>query len=291
MADPPDGRGRRKPLLPHKSNKQRPLRLQENLNAMPEVTAHAPGAPSWAELSTTDADGALAFYSAIFGWVDDPQPMSEDWFYHMQKLNGLEAAAIFQQGREERSQGVPPHWNTYFTVDNVDSVAQQAGQLGGSVLFGPMDVFDAGRMAMLQDPQGAFFAVWQPKQHIGARVKDEPGALTWNELQTSSADAAAEFYGGLLGLERGETMGEMDYTLLRAQGTEVAGVVQIAPDWGPVPPNWAIYFGVADVDETVAKVQSLGGGVLVPGTDIPEIGRFAVLRDPQGAVFCIFKGA
>ena len=257
---------------------------------MPEVTVHTPGTPSWAELSTTDASGALAFYSALFGWKDDPQAISEDWFYHMQKLNGLEAAAIYEQGEEERTQGVPPHWNTYITVDNVDSVAEQAGKLGGAVLFGPMDVFEAGRMAMLQDPQGAIFAVWQPNQHIGVRVKGEPGAMIWNELMTSSSSAAIEFYGGLLGLERGETMGEMNYTLMRAQGTEVAGVLEITPEMGPVPPHWTIYFAVNDVDETVAKARSLGGGVLVPGTDIPAIGRFAALTDPQGAAFSIFKG-
>lgn len=258
---------------------------------MPEVTTHTQGTPSWAELSTTDAAGALAFYAVIFGWEDDPQPISEDWFYHMQKLNGLEAAAIYQQSDEERGQGVPPHWNTYITVDNVDSVAEQAGQLGGALLFGPMDVFDAGRMAMLQDPQGAVFAVWQPKQHIGVRVKQETGAMMWNELLTSNSDGAIEFYSGLLGVSRGETMGDMGYTLIRAQETEVAGVLQITPEMGPVPPNWMIYFGVDDVDETVAKVQSLGGSVLVPGTDIPAIGRFATLRDPQGAPFSIFKGA
>ena len=110
---------------------------------MPEVTSHAPGTPSWFELTTIDENGALEFYSAIFGWVDDPQPIGENWLYHMQKLNGLEAAAIFQQQQEERSQGVPSHWNTYFTVTNVDESVAKVQQAGGTVLFGPMDVFTA----------------------------------------------------------------------------------------------------------------------------------------------------
>jgi predicted enzyme related to lactoylglutathione lyase len=258
---------------------------------MPEVTAHAPGTPSWTELDTTDEVGALAFYGALFGWVDDPQPITETWSYHMQKLNGLEAAAIYQQSEEERGQGVPPHWNTYITAHDVDAVAEKAGETGGTVVFGPMDVFEAGRMAMLQDPQGAFFAVWQPKQHIGCRVKGEPGAMVWNELMTSDANAAIAFYGGLLGIERGETMGPMDYTSLRVQGSDVAGVLQITPDMGPVPSNWMVYFGVSNVDETVAQAESLGGTVIVPATDIPDIGRFATLTDPQGAYFSIFKGA
>ena len=130
---------------------------------MPDVTAHTQGAPSWADLSTTDETGAIAFYSAIFGWTDDPQPMGEDSFYHMQRVNGLEAAAIYQQGEEERNMGVPVHWNLYFTVEDADSVSAQAVRMGAKIIFGPTDVFDAGRTVAIQDPQGAYFFVWQPK--------------------------------------------------------------------------------------------------------------------------------
>ncbi len=162
--------------------------------------------------------------------------------------------------------------------------------MGGSTIFGPMDVFDAGRTAAIQDPQGAMFYTWQPKVHIGARVKYDPGAMTWNELLTTDAGAAIDFYTGLLGLERGDKMGGMDYTLMRSAGVEVLGVMEITPDMGPVPPLWPVYFAVSDVDSTVAQVQSLGEGVIVPATDIPEIGRFAALTDPQGAFFSVFKG-
>ena len=160
---------------------------------MPEVTSHPQGTPSWAELSTTDDQAAAAFYGELFGWVDDPQEMGPNMLYHMQKLKGLEAAAIYQQGEEEKGQGVPPHWNTYFTVDDVDQIATKAGQSGATIIFGPMDVFDAGRMAYLQDPQGAMFAVWQPKEHIGVRIKNETGALMWNELMTTDAEDATKF--------------------------------------------------------------------------------------------------
>ena len=256
---------------------------------MPEVTQHAPGAPSWVELDTNDETGALAFYSAIFGWVDDPQPITDTWTYHMQRIDGLEAAAIYQMSEEEAGQNIPPHWTTYLTCQDADAVAERTTQLGGSVLFGPMDVFEAGRMAMLQDPQGAAFAVWQPKQHIGCRIKDDPGAMIWNELMTSDRDAAIGFYNGILGIEHGGVMGPMDYTLIKAGDAEVGGVMEITPDMGPVPPCWVVYFSVSDVDETVAKVQSLGGGVVVPATEIPGIGRFASLTDPQGAHFSIYK--
>ena len=257
---------------------------------MPEVTSYSHGAPSWAELSTTDEAGALAFYSALFGWVNDPQEMGPNSYYHMQRLNGLEAAAIYEQGEEERGQGVPPHWNVYITVENVDELVEKVGQNGGNVLLDPMDVFEAGRMAVLQDRQGASFAVWQPNQHIGARVKLEPGAMAWHELMTTDKEDAVAFYQTVLGMERGETMGPFDYTLLRAGGTEVAGVMQKTPEMGEFPPYWGVYFAVADVDAAVAQAQSLGGTVTVPPQDIPDVGRFAGLMDPQGAAFTVFAG-
>jgi hypothetical protein len=233
----------------------------------------------------------MEFYSAIFGWVDDPQPIYENWSYHMQKLNGLEAAAIYQQQADERKLGVPPHWNTYFSVTNVDESVAKVQQAGGSLLFGPMDVFAAGRMAMLQDRQGAAFAVWQAEGHIGCRVKGEPGAIMWNELMTSDQTDATEFYTGLLGLGSGSMEGPMEYTLLKVSGDDVAGVMPITEDMGPVPPNWMVYFGVANVDDTTSQAEALGAIVLVPGTDIPGVGRFATIQDPQGAVFGMFTHA
>ena len=256
---------------------------------MPEITSHLQGTPSWVELSTTDDKAALAFYGALFGWVDDPQQMSPGMLYHMQKLNGLEAAAIYQQGEEEKGQGVPPHWNTYFTVDDVDQIAAKAGQSGATVIFGPMDVFDAGRMAYLQDPQGAMFALWQSKEHIGVRIKDETGALMWNELQTTDPEDATQFYSSLLGMGSSKFPGPIDYTLLNVAGTDVAGVMAITEDMGPVPPNWGVYFGVDDADATAKKAESLGGSIIIPAMDIPEFGRFAGLQDPQGAMFSVLR--
>ena len=258
---------------------------------MPEVTSHAHGTPSWADLATTNESLALSFYRELFGWIDEPQPMGENSYYHMQKLNGLEAAAIYQQMEEESNQGIPSHWTVYFTVDDADAAAGKAAELGGTVLMGPMDVFEAGRMALVQDPQGAVFSVWQPKQHIGARVKDDPGAMPWNELLTTDPDASTEFYGALFGMERVDTTDMGGYILLRVQGTEVAGLMKITEDMGPVPPCWTVYFAVEDVSGAVADAQEMGAEVVVPATDIPEVGRFAALTDPMGAHFSIFKGS
>ena len=262
---------------------------------MPEITSYAPGAPSWAELSTTDDAGALAFYGALFGWEDEPNEIGPNWYYHMQKLQGKTACSIYQQGEEERSQNVPSHWNVYFTVENVENTMAAITQNGGTVLFGPMDVFEAGRMAMCQDPQGAHFAIWQPKAHIGAEVIQEPGAMFWHELLTPDREAAVEFYTATLGTERGPVMDHNQYAMMKAGGNEVAGVMQITPDMGEFPPHWTVYFGVESADDTVAKAQSLGATVYVPATDIvpfegqPAIGRFAALGDPQGAAFSVFQ--
>ena len=85
--------------------------------------------------------------------------------------------------------------------------------------------------------------------------------------------------------------GPVDYTILKGGGTDVAGVMAITDEMGPVPPHWMVYFGIDDVDASTSKVESLGGSIMVPPADIPDIGRFAGLKDPQGAVFFIFKPA
>ena len=117
----------------------------------------------------------------------------------------------------------------------------------------------------------------------------ETGAIIWNELMTTDASAAVDFYKKTLGIDTGKMPGPMDYTLVKAGGDDVAGIMAITPEMGEVPPHWGVYFGVDDVDAAVEKAKSLGGNVLVPPQDIPEIGRFAVLQDPQTAVFAIFK--
>ena len=262
---------------------------------MPQIEAYAPGTPSWFELSTTDEAGALAFYSALFGWVDDPQEMGPGWYYHMQTIGGLPVGSLYLQGEEERQQEVPPHWNTYITVDNVDAATERVQANGGALVFGPMDVFEAGRMSFLRDPQGAHFAIWQPKQHIGARLKGEVNTACWSELLTTDQEGALDFYAAALGMERGAVMGPMNYAMLRAGDTEVAGVMQITPEMtaenGEFPPHWSVYFMVEEVDAKAAQAQELGGRIIVPPTDIPDIGRFATLFDPQGAAFSIFQDA
>jgi predicted enzyme related to lactoylglutathione lyase len=208
----------------------------------------------------------------------------------MQQIRGLNVGALSQQQPQEKAQGIPSHWRTYFAVKSADETAKKAKQAGGKVLMEPFDVMDAGRMTMIQDPQGAIFGIWQAKAHTGFQVVREPGAVTWSEVITTDPKGASAFYSKTLGVSASEVPG-MDYTMMRAGGQDAAGAMKIKPEMGPVPPHWMVYFAVADVNTTVKKAQSLGGKVLMPKQDIPGQGSFAVLQDPQGAVFAVFKSS
>lgn len=253
---------------------------------MPEVTSYKQGTPNWVDLATTDENAALAFYSALFGWTDESMPMGPDSFYHMESIKGKYVSALYKMGPEQA--GMPTRWNTYIAVDNVDEAEKRSTEAGGTTVMPPMDVFDSGRMFMAQDPTGAFIAFWQAKQHIGAYLVNEPGAVIWNELMTSDAQKAAAYYVAVLQVETA-TMEEMGgYTLIKVDGKEVAGIMTAPPEMGQVPPNWGVYFNTENVDESAKKAESLGGKILRPGSDIPGIGRFAVVQDPQGGVFQLF---
>jgi hypothetical protein len=260
---------------------------------MSEFTSLPPGSFCWPELATTDQKSGVAFYRTLFGWDVDDQPMGPGETYSMFKMRGKEVAAGYTMRPEERQHGAPPHWNTYISVENADAAAQRAQALGGKVLAPPFDVMDAGRMAILQDPTGATFQVWQPKRHLGTRIQGEPGALCWTELATRDTRAAETFYTQLFGwrVKRGPD-GGMEYTEFSVGETPSGGMMAM-PSQVPsqVPAHWTPYFQVTDCDASAAKATSAGGKTIVPPTDIPKVGRFAMIQDPQGATFAIFKPA
>ena len=261
---------------------------------MPEVTKHEIGMFSWADLATSDSEAAGAFYKQILGWTSNDMPTDDQGgVYSMLLKDGKDAAALYDMGPAMKEQGVPPHWTAYFTVANADETAAKAKGLGATLLQEPMDVFNAGRMAVIRDPEGASFAIWQPKENIGAEVFGEPGALVWSELYTNDPNAQASFYNQLFGwtaLDATASAGN-PYVLFQQGGGEVAGMIKIPEEWGAVPPNWSVYFGVDDCDGTVEKAVKLGGSLTMPAADIPNIGRFALLSDPQGAHFYILQMA
>lgn len=259
---------------------------------MGDVTSHAPGTFSWPELSTTDQKGAVAFYRALFGWDLNEQPMGPDDIYSMFQLRGKEVGAAYTMRPEERQGGAPPHWNNYVTVKNVDEAATKAQQLGAKVLAPPFDVMDAGRMAVLQDPTGAVFQIWEAKRSIGARILNEPGALCWTELTTSDTKAAETFYTQLFGwsAKHAAAGAPMEYTEFSVDGTPSIGMMAKPPQMpAHIPSYWMPYFQVTDADASASKVKELGGNVMVGPQDIPNTGRFAIVTDPQGAMFAVFQ--
>lgn len=255
---------------------------------MATMTAYAPGRFSWVDLATPDPEAAKRFYGGLFGWEFEDLPAGPG-VYTMCKLGGQRVCALFRQPPEPP--GARAAWKSYVTVTSADESAAKAEALGGAVGMAPMDVLEAGRMAVLRDPQGAVFAIWEPRQHIGAALVNEHGTFCWNELATTDCGAAEAFYTALFGWDaviETQPSGCAYTCFFNAEGPN-AGMMAIQPEWSEVPPNWAVYFAVADCDGSLARSVELGATVLLPATDIPNVGRFAVLRDPQGAVFCILR--
>jgi len=253
-------------------------------------TKYTPGTFSWTDLTTPDQDASKSFYTSLFGWEADDQPMGDGAVYSMMKLDGENVGAISPQPQQQRDAGVPPVWNSYITVESADETLARARELGGHVHADAFDVFEAGRMGVVQDPQNAFFLVWEPRQHIGASLVNGPGALCWNELHVPDLDAAEEFYGQLFGWtsEPFEASPEPYRIIKNAEGhTNGAMSSAMAPG---APPHWLVYFGSEDADATTARVGELGGTTLAGPMDIGSVARVSVVQDPQGAIFALYSG-
>jgi predicted enzyme related to lactoylglutathione lyase len=251
-----------------------------------DIDRHEPGTFCWFELATTDQNAAKDFYTKMFGWTPDDVPMGDGAFYTMLKLRGRDVAALYKA-----QPGQPPAWGEYVAVTSADAAAEKAKSLGGTVALPPFDVFDAGRMAVLQDPAGAFFSLWQPKQNPGVGIFGEVNAVCWSELATTDVEGAKKFYGDLFGwkMKTGDPDGPMPYTELSIGERGFGGMYKMPPQMQGVPPNWMPYFAVDDTDGFVTKATSAGASTMVPPTDIPNVGRFSVIRDPQGAVFAVIR--
>lgn len=249
---------------------------------MPEMTRYEHGVPSWVDIGTHDLGAGLRFYSELFGWAG--QDMGEEaGNYTIVSKDGKMVAAI-----SPAQDPGPPRWTTYVNVDSADDVARKAESAGAKMLMPPMDVMTAGRMALFQDPTGAVIAAWQPGDHLGAQLVNEPGALAWTELSSSDVAKSKTFYTEVFGWGWG---GSDEYAEAQVAGRTIAGLMPRRPDMpADVPDSWLVYFGSADVDADTAKAISLGAIVVAEPMDIPGTGRFAVLMDPQGAAFALFQG-
>lgn len=256
---------------------------------MPLMTAYRPGTFSWVDLAAHNLDAAERFYTRLFGWTAERMqfgPADGD-VYVMLRKDGHDAAAVYAMDPTQKAQGLPPAWLSYVTVQSADEAAAKARALGATVLADAFDVVDAGRMALIGDPAGAMLAAWEPGRHTGAGIMGEPGSLCWNDLATRDLEAAARFYAALFGWSAVPVEGTpRPYVqLMNGDAPAGGGIYAMAPEMAGVAPHWSPYFAVEDADASVRRAQELGAAVGMAPYDLPGVGRFAVLRDPQGAEF------
>jgi predicted enzyme related to lactoylglutathione lyase len=253
---------------------------------MPETAVYAPGTPAWADLSTTDPAAGKTFYSQLFGW--QPQDLGPSaGNYVIFRLDGKQVAAL----GPVQTPGGPPAWMVYIATDDAAATAKKVRDGGGTVAMEPMEVMDQGSMAVFQDPIGAFFAVWQPAKMKGFDVTNQPNSFTWVELNARGVENTKPFYKKVFGWgDKSSPMGEgqPSYTEWQLGAESVGGGMEWQEMPPGVPPHWLVYFAVADPDATAKKATELGGKVNVAPQDFPG-GRFAVISDPQGAVFGILR--
>lgn len=257
---------------------------------MRRIDKHAPGGFCWIELATTDQPAAKAFYTSLFGWQVVDRPMGPSDFYSMFELDGAHVAAAYTMRPEERSQGIPPHWMLYVSTASADQSAAQAAELGGKILAPAFDVFDVGRMAVLADPAGAVFSVWQAKKHKGLGLAGAPGTLCWADLNTPDVEAAKRFYTGLFHWKISAGENDPSGYLHIQNGEEYIGGIPPSAHRNPnAPPHWMLYFLVSDCDHTANQAKELGASIRLAPVTMENVGRMAVLADPQGAVFALFQ--
>lgn len=272
---------------------------------MPERDGYIPGVPCWVDASVPDPEAVFPFYQGLFGWeLEDVMPEDSPVKYSIGRINGGDVAAI-----GSIPEGAPPiaAWNTYIWVDSADETAAKVREAGGGVVAEPFDVLTFGRMAVLADPEGAVICVWEPKEHKGAQVVNEHGALNFNGLATRDIEGAAAFYGTVFGWETLDLPAGMMWTLpgygdhleesspgLREQMAGmgapdgfidvVAALREIPDDDTSTPPHWNVTFGVDDAEATATQAAELGGTVVEGPLDAPWT-RMVVLQDPAGATF------
>jgi uncharacterized protein len=245
------------------------------------TTNHPNGRPCWVDLGVPDLRRAIEFYTALFGWEIQEGP-PEAGGYSMCLVDGAPVAAVSPAMEQDAT---TYWWNVYFAADDLEATAKLVTDNGGELTMPPMDVMGQGWMAMVEDPSGAPFGLWQGQAHTGAQIVGEPGTLCWSELSTPDSARSRAFYSAIL--ERPvEDMGVpgFDYATVKVGEEDVAGI------WG-VPgeeSRWTAYFAVDDADAAVARATAAGGTVVREPEDSPY-GRFAIVADPFGASFAVLK--
>jgi uncharacterized protein len=250
---------------------------------MGDRDSYPPGTFCWADLGTTDAASAKTFYARVFGWEAVDAPAGDGGTYTTFKLDGRDVAALYEMGEQEREQ-LTPHWSSYVSVEDVDAAAARARELGAEVMADPLDVMEAGRMAVVRDPTGALVHLWQPRGQVGAGRVNDPGCMCWNGLASPDPARARDFFTELLGWTVEPE--ESGYGVIKL-GDAINGGMRPLQDGEPT--HWLVYFTVASLDEAVAAVREAGGSIIA-GPMVTPVGRVAAVGDPQGAAFALYEG-
>jgi len=245
--------------------------------------------PAWVELSSPDAAASRDFYARLFGWQVEVSPDPQYGGYAIAKVGGDDAAGIGPKQMAE----APTAWGLYIGTEDIEGLAQRVKDAGGTVIAEPFDVGDQGRMAVFADPIGAVISAWQGAR-MGTFATGRSDAFGWAELNARGLERAIPFYESIFGWSHSTTEGDGDspaYTQFETDGEQIAGAFEMGANIpAQVPSFWLIYFNVDDVDATAREVTAAGGSVTVHPQDYFG-GRFAVIRDPQGATFGLFKSS
>jgi predicted enzyme related to lactoylglutathione lyase len=248
------------------------------------TTPFAPGTPCWVDLLSSDKEKSRAFYCELFGWTSlDAGPDYDN--YTNFSSDGHKVAGMVSNSADS---GTPDCWNTYLSTADIDATVASATEAGAQPMVPAMQVGELGSMAVLIDPAGGAFGLWQPAGHTGFEKYNEPGSVTWDEYHSRDFETSSAFYSKLFGWTIEYTSDTDDFRYITANlgsGDNVAGMMDSHTFLPPGAPSmWTVYFSTADVDASSAKAVELGGTVIRPAEDSP-FGRLAELSDSTGALF------
>jgi uncharacterized protein len=257
---------------------------------MPEFEAPVTNRVCWVELQTRDLAAARSFYGGLFGWTFEDLPLPQG-SYTVAKINGKQVGGLTPLPEALVRAGTAPSWGSYIGVDDVQASSEAAARHGGQLLLGPR-ALGPGTFSVIADPTGAVILLWHTTQPIGTFLYGEPGSCTWNELVSTNPDVAQRYYAQLFGWKAApqQTSGQ-PYTLFKSGGAPVGGLMAQPPDMKGLPSRWVCYFAVNDPDVAFTRALRSGARVIMPMSDLPQMGRFGWLADPQGALFAIIKNA
>src|SRR5262245_1690374 len=254
--------------------------------SMAVATSTLLGRPLWYELMTTDMKGAEAFYSAVVGWKTSPFAGASHPYSTFNRTAEMPVGGVMTKPDEAKA---PPFWARYVGVPKIEEAAAHVKRLGGSAHTEVITIPNVGRMQMMMDPQGAAFYIYEPAStEQPPEAAAEIGEASWHELMTTDVTAAMTFYQQLFGWQPSEAM-DMGpagkYQMFNRPHGMIGGMMNKPPEMAQVPPNWQIYFRVADVDAAAERVKANGGKILNGPMEVPGGDRVVNAMDPQGAAF------